>query len=179
MKVVCRKCRTVVGETVSSPGEVLLVTCAKCHKEEVDAQAHTRSNPHHSRRDESVLHWEGSRERPHTDGVHRTLRCPPCWQAEVRPPRQVVHQGGEEMSRNNHHRHPRSQGGTKNWPPGNYVRINARKHHLWHCLFENMTADAIMEYFNSKLIDPRFKLVKRWLLVLFSVWQIIKPRDYN
>ena len=65
------------------------------------------------------------------------------------------------MSRNLHHRCPRSRGGTKNFPEGNCVRVNARRHYLWHCLFGNMTGESIAQDINTNWLDPRFKVVYR------------------
>jgi len=64
------------------------------------------------------------------------------------------------MSCNRHHRCPRSQGGTKRWPKGNYVKIDANLHYRWHCLVGNKTGEQIMQLLNSLLLDPRFKVVR-------------------
>lgn len=63
------------------------------------------------------------------------------------------------MSRNRHHRRPRSQGGkTNRW---NCCKVDSKRHYFWHCLFGNMPADAIMEDINTHWLDPRFKVVPR------------------
>ena len=63
------------------------------------------------------------------------------------------------MSRNKHHRKPRSQGGKST--KYNCVLVDENRHYLWHKLFANMTGEEIMQDFNTCFIDPRFKIVYR------------------
>ena len=63
------------------------------------------------------------------------------------------------MSSNHHHRRPRSRGGSRH--NGNYVKVDAERHHYWHCLFGNMTGEEIMREINTLWLDPRFKVVPR------------------
>jgi hypothetical protein len=65
------------------------------------------------------------------------------------------------MSSNRHHRCPRSHGGTKNKPVrGNCVKVDKDKHHFWHCLFDNLPGEQVMNELNTKWLDPRFKVVR-------------------
>lgn len=63
------------------------------------------------------------------------------------------------MSSNIHHRRPRSKGGTTRWPRGNCVKVVARRHYFWHCLFGNMSGESIIEEINRLWIDPTCKIV--------------------
>jgi len=63
------------------------------------------------------------------------------------------------MSKNRHHRKPRSKGGKTN--KYNIAWLDKDRHALWHLLFRNMTGEEIMQDFNSSLIDPRFRIVPR------------------
>ncbi len=63
------------------------------------------------------------------------------------------------MSSNNHHRRPRSQGGTTNKPKNNKVRVDEGKHYFWHCLFGNKTGEEIARELNSMWLDPVYRVV--------------------
>jgi hypothetical protein len=67
------------------------------------------------------------------------------------------HLQGEEMSNNRHHRLPRSRGGDSG--RRNCVRVDAKRHYFWHCLFGNMDGWEISDEVNRCWLDPRFKLV--------------------
>ncbi len=67
------------------------------------------------------------------------------------------------MSSNLHHRRARSNGGTKNRPKGNCVKVDCKKHYFWHCLFGNMTGAQIANELNTLWLDPAFKVVPRKL----------------
>ena len=58
------------------------------------------------------------------------------------------------MSQNRHHRRPRSQGGKST--KGNLIRVDERKHHAWHTLFDNYTPDRIVDIINNTWIDTRY-----------------------
>jgi hypothetical protein len=61
--------------------------------------------------------------------------------------------------RNVHHRRPKSrQGETSRF---NCVKVDSKRHNLWHCLWGNMTGDEIMADWNRNWLDPRFKIVPR------------------
>ena len=63
------------------------------------------------------------------------------------------------MSSNWHHKKPRSLGGGSG--RDNRKLVNVERHHLWHQMFSNMSADEIMQDFNEYWIDPRFMIVPR------------------
>jgi hypothetical protein len=69
-------------------------------------------------------------------------------------------QGGY-VSSNRHHRRPRSQGGTRHYPKGNYVKVDEKKHYFWHCLFGNMTGEQIANELNRSWLDPDFVTSRR------------------
>jgi hypothetical protein len=66
------------------------------------------------------------------------------------------------MSSNRHHRLPRSRGGGSD--RRNCVKVDAKRHHYWHCLFGNMTGEEIMSDINTNWLDTRFKVIynKEW-----------------
>lgn len=62
--------------------------------------------------------------------------------------------------RNRHHRRCRSNGGTKGIYKGEkfLVFVDARRHSLWHQLFQNMTPEEIIEDINKQWLDPMWEL---------------------
>lgn len=51
-----------------------------------------------------------------------------------------------------HHRKPRSKGGTNN--PKNISMVEQHQHEYWHALFSNMDAEEIAELINNIWLDP-------------------------
>jgi hypothetical protein len=66
------------------------------------------------------------------------------------------------MSSNRHHRCPRSEGGTMNWPVrGNCVKIDEDLHYKWHCFVAGRSSEQVMQLLNNLVLDPRYKVVRR------------------
>ena len=62
---------------------------------------------------------------------------------------------------NYHHRICRSNGGALFTPSGklNIIEVNAKRHRLFHRLFNNMTPEQIARYLSEVWLDPDIKLV--------------------
>jgi len=58
----------------------------------------------------------------------------------------------------NHHRLPRSRGGTDFYPKDNLIRVNKYRHANWHRLWADMSLEEIVEEMNRLWIDPRYEL---------------------
>lgn len=66
------------------------------------------------------------------------------------------------MSSDRHHRKPRSLGGkSSGW---NRVRVDEKRHHAWHTLFDNWSGDRIARDINRNWIDPDYVVVHRSVL---------------
>ena len=55
-----------------------------------------------------------------------------------------------------HHRLPQSKGGTD--LPTNISMVPRKQHEAWHTLFENKSAEQIIELINDVWIDPYYTL---------------------
>lgn len=68
---------------------------------------------------------------------------------------------GEEMSRrtplSNHHRRPRSKGGTRE--PENISRVQSHRHRAWHTLFQDWSPYQIADEINRTWLDTRYEFV--------------------
>ena len=62
--------------------------------------------------------------------------------------------------KNKHHRKCRSNGGTQGTYKGEkfIVWVDAKKHTLWHLLFNNNSPEQIIDEINRQWIDPRFEI---------------------
>jgi len=56
-----------------------------------------------------------------------------------------------------HHRVPRSKGGTDT--PSNVILVRVTKHRAYHTLFENKGPHEVAQELNKTWIDPRYELV--------------------
>ena len=69
---------------------------------------------------------------------------------------------GRRKHTNIHHRLPRSQGGTDDFPSfgkyGNIIRVDIDDHIAYHRLFANHTVDKVAEII-SRWVDPRFQII--------------------
>jgi hypothetical protein len=64
-----------------------------------------------------------------------------------------------KRKRNEHHRLPRVQGGTRKSPKGNIVKVDTKRHEAWHTLFPGyMSVHQIVEEINKYWIDPRYEV---------------------
>lgn len=63
------------------------------------------------------------------------------------------------MSSDRHHRKPRSLGGKSRGH--NFVRVDEKRHHIWHMLFDNWSGDKIARELNTMWLDPDYLVVHR------------------
>jgi hypothetical protein len=64
------------------------------------------------------------------------------------------------MSSSKHHRKARSRGGLDT--PRNIVRVNDRKHHAFHVLFQNNNMESVVRDLNDTWLDPDCTVFLVW-----------------